>query len=372
MSPISPLVVAPGSYPPVGNESFRTRIAAAGQTLRQAGIRTIYLIHGTFVGADPGGLFRAVEAFWPQTGESLRAQFKQAVDALVGQAGNYPADFARLFASSLELPGQPDIAVRTLPWSGENHHLGRAEAAVEILSQLAAEPAEGRVMLWGHSHAGNVLALVSQLLANHASWRETFFHALRTRFRLPLGIGRRRPQWRHVQDALGQSAGPLVGKRFDMVTFGMPIRYDWNPAGCGLLMHFIHHRPQPGLPPTEGPPPESLADLLAARAGDYVQQLGGPGTNLSPSIWDLFTLPANMRLRDLFEPADSLLRLPERLQARRQWSRWGLTELVDYRGLAGERSDECFGHAIYTREECLLFHLEEVARRTAVTAAGPA
>ena len=37
--------------------------------------------------------------------------------------------------------------------------------------------AEGRVLLWGHSHAGNVLALVSNLLRADAAGVDRFFAA---------------------------------------------------------------------------------------------------------------------------------------------------------------------------------------------------
>lgn len=367
MPPTSPpRLVVPESSPPVGSEPFRARAQAAGQVLRRAGIGTIYLVHGTFVGADPAGWIRALESVWPGTSASLRARLKQAVDALLGEAGNYTPAYARLLAESLAVAGEPPIAVRPWAWSGENHHLGRAEAAVELLAELAADRSPGRVLLWGHSHAGNVFALVTRLLADGAPWRDAFFAAAQSYYyQWPLGLGTTRPVWPRVRQLLNEPGGPLSGRSLDVVTFGTPIRYAWNRAGCGLLLHLIHHRPQPGLPADDGPPPKSLDDLLAARGGDYVQQLGGPGTNLPPWLGDPGAWWADRRMGPVVEPGDSLGRLPERLQARRQWSPTGRTLLVDYRSLAGELSDECFGHAIYTRRECLLFHLETVAQSLA-------
>ena len=32
------------------------------------------------------------------------------------------------------------------------------------------------------------------------------------------------------------------------MTFGTPIRYGWDSGGYARLLHFIHHRPAPGLP----------------------------------------------------------------------------------------------------------------------------
>ena len=61
-----------------------------------------------------------------------------------------------------------EIKVDRFDWSSGNDHLARAEAAVKLFNRLADLPidlATERLLLWGHSHAGNVFALLTNLLA---------------------------------------------------------------------------------------------------------------------------------------------------------------------------------------------------------------
>jgi hypothetical protein len=71
----------------------------------------------------------------------------------------------------------------------------------------------------------------------------------------------------------------------DVVTLGTPVRYGWDAAGYGNLLHFIHHRPVDGLPDDRAPFLPSAEDILQAKQGDCVQQLGIAGTNFTPPAW---------------------------------------------------------------------------------------
>ena len=73
--------------------------------------------------------------------------------------------------------------------------------------------------------------------------------------------------------------------RLDVVTLGTPVRYGWDAAGYGNLLHFIHHRPVDGLPDDRAPFLPSAEDILQAKQGDCVQQLGIAGTNFTPPAW---------------------------------------------------------------------------------------
>jgi hypothetical protein len=54
-------------------------------------------------------------------------------------------------------------------WSSENHHVGRLEGALGLVRALATHAElgapRGRILILGHSHAGQVFALVTQLLS---------------------------------------------------------------------------------------------------------------------------------------------------------------------------------------------------------------
>lgn len=77
----------------------------------------------------------------------------------------------------------------------------------------------------------------------------------------------------------------LRSVRLDVVTLGTPVRYGWDADGYGNLLHFIHHRPVDGLPDDRAPFLPSAEDILQAKQGDCVQQLGIAGTNFTPPAW---------------------------------------------------------------------------------------
>ncbi|MCA9218780.1 MAG: hypothetical protein KDA71_00555, partial [Planctomycetales bacterium] len=139
---------------------------AVGRAYRAADVRAIYLIHGSFVGADALGLFREVARVSSAAAEPLRRLQKQLLDALAKDAGNYTPEFAREFEHAITIDGGPTVPVRLFHWSSENHHIGRADGAVQLLAAIHDDEAAktGRVLIWGHSHGGNVLALLTNLL----------------------------------------------------------------------------------------------------------------------------------------------------------------------------------------------------------------
>ena len=364
-APTSPHeLLHPAGYPSVDSEPFRRRMRNVGRAMTAADVQAIYLAHGTFVGADALGLFAGLGRIVPQLGDTCRKLSKQTVDSLVGDAGNYTPEFAALFEKSLAGNEGPVIPVRLFQWSSENHHLGRADGAVRLIDELASLKLErgSRILLWGHSHAGNVFALVTNLLAGDRAAVEQFFDAARVYYRWPLLGCIDIPLWLHVEQLLLEGPNPLDGVDLDMVTFGTPIRYGWDTAGYAQLMHFVNHRPAAGLPPYRAPFPPAPERVLAAADGDYVQQFGIAGTNFMPSLFAWRSWWADNRLHRLFEPHVSPAGLTERIGLGARVPAEGTTLLVNYGEPAGNLTQHLLGHAVYTRQEWLLFHAEEVAR----------
>ena len=258
-------------------------------------------------------------------------------------------------------PGLSHIPVRLFPWSGQNNHIGRADAAVQLIDELGRRPRidRQRVLLWGHSHAGNVFALMTNLLAADQVSRNRFFNAARIYYRWPLMGHVDVPRWRRVRRRFDQRHDPIGVVPFDLVTFGTPIRYGWDTAGYAQLLHFIFHRLTEGLPYYQAPFPPTPARLLNATNGDYVQQFGVAGTNLMPSPLAWRSWLADVRLHRLLQPNLHDSDLLERLQTGARIPAEGTTLLVDY----GPDDTEMAGHAVYTRRHWLLPHAEEVARR---------
>ncbi|MCA9121921.1 MAG: hypothetical protein H6822_26715 [Planctomycetaceae bacterium] len=336
-----------------------------GQVLRAADVRAIYLVHGSFVGADASGLFREIARVSSTAAEPLRRLQKQLLDALAKDTGNYTVEFANEFESAVEIPGEPHLPVRLFNWSSENHHIGRADGAVRLIEALFDDEAAklGRVLIWSHSHGGNVLALMTNLLGGDSETREQFFHACRSYYRWP-GFNRvDLADWTRVRDLLETEPSRARASLLDLVTFGTPVRYGWDSNGYGRLLHFIHHRPVPGIDPTASAFPRDAEEVFAARYGDYVQQFGIAGTNFAPGVWAWRAGLADVRLGRLLQPRIRKRKLFERLKSDTRTHDEGTNLLVDYGLPTGHIGQHIAGHAVYTRQDWLLFHAEEVARR---------
>jgi hypothetical protein len=337
-----------------------------GQLLRHGKVAAVYLSHGTFAGDDAFGLVGELGRLFPTASDAVRRVIKDLVDAAAADVGNYTGRYAELFEQSINdgLP-EPRIPVRRFNWSSENNHIGRADGAVRLIDELASLqlPAGQRLLLWGHSHAGNVFALMTNLLGSNHAARQEFFEAARVYYRWPVVGCVDIPIWRRVREMLLAGENPLRDTPLDIVTFGTPIRYGWNEAGFSRLMHFINHRPAEGRPPYLAPFPPVLERVLAAVDGDYVQQFGIAGTNFIPSIFSWRSWWADRSLNRLLQPTQQTYDPRERFRTGARVPDTGETRLVDYGLPGGTLAQHFAGHAVYTKTEWLSFHAEEVARR---------
>jgi len=324
----------------------------------------VYLAEGIPLGAEGVRILASLARALPAAHPALRQVIKRFAERRSTPPDNFGKAFARWFEAAINPPDEPRVPVRLLPWSGENHHLGRADGAVRLIDRLASlEPDRpGRVLLWGHGHAGNVFALATNLLAANAEKAERFFRAAEVYYRWPLVGCVDVPVWQRVRQWLSCRRRPPHAVPLDIVTFGTPIRYGWDSAGYSRLLHFIYHRPAEGLPEYLAPFPPDVDKVMAAAERDYVQQLGIAGTDVTPprSAWRARL--ADHRLRGLLETDLAGEGLPARFKAGAIVPDRGTTLLVDYGPSEGGIAQHHAGHAVYTRREWMLFHAEEVAR----------
>ena len=330
------------------------RMRDAGKRLVRNRVKKLFLIHGTFVGNDAFGILEHLSSVVPSLSADLREISKRWVDQLTGDVANYTKEAAKSFDDSLGAIGVVDLG---FTWSSENSHLGRAHAAVTLLDRLLRlelDP-DDRIMLWGHSHGGNVFAILSNLLANE--------HESCSKF-LEIGQGyfRDHDEWTEVRAALEVFDGPHpLAKKLDIVTFGTPVRYGWDRDGYTRLLHFVHHRTADGLPDyrTPAPLPQKLSDILNATYGDWVQTIGIAGTNTSPTILEVGKYRANIPMKRLLESGLSGINI---MQLRNRWGiripHEGTTLLVDY-----DAESDLMGHGVYTKKVWLPFHIQEVLQR---------
>lgn len=359
------------SGPPAEPSSpeFAQRLAAAGETFGRANVAAVYCIHGTFCGNDPLGLLTELSRAAPRLSETLRRASKGVADFFLGETGNYTPGFAARMERLLSDGAERPIDVRLFHWSSLNHHVGRADGAVRLIDELArrasgwvaASDAPPRVQLWGHSHGGNVMALVSNLLGAKEEARAEFFHAARSFYRKGRSQRVDMPAWERVESLLAEPEHPVRSIELDMVTYGMPVRYGWDPGGYAKLLHIVNHRPHADHPPHRAKYPPHFWRVLAGSGGDFMQHVGIAGTNFMPLPLALRTWRADRRLGELLQGQVEPRWLRSRLKLGVRVPEEGQTLLIDYDDPAWFPLRHFVGHAHYTRSRWLPMHCEQIA-----------
>ncbi len=353
---------------------FAEQLAAAGTAFGQARVAAIYCVHGTFSGNDALGLLTELSRFAPNFSRSLSGIVKRTVDHVVGEISNYLPEYAATMQAGLSAGADRTIPVKLFHWSSQNNHVARADGAMRLLDKLAqlavAMPTEEldaanppRVVLWGHSHAGNVFALLTNLLGSDTKARDTFFETAQTFYQPWLRRGTDMPVWPHVRKLLEDAEHPLRKLALDIVTFGTPIRYGWDTGGYANLLHFIYHHPDQGKAEYLGPQSIKLQRLLGAIDGDFVHQIGVSGSNCMPNPCAVRTLMADWRLDKFLERNITRENYFSRLAHGTRVPDEGTTLLVDYNKIERGVHRHFAGHALYTRRKWLPFHCRQVAER---------
>jgi hypothetical protein len=352
------------SGPPVGSREFKRRMRDVGERLKAAKIGALYLLHSSFAALDSVGILVSLARHYRAGSASVRRIAARLVDADARDAGSYTSEYGALLEAAIGEDGEDTVTstVKLASWSSENHHLGRADAAVRLIDEVAAlELVPGqRVMLWGHGHAGNVFAIMSQLLSSEMAAVEQFFNAAAVYYRWPLTGLVDIAVWHRVRQLLRHDRERLAGRPIDWITFGTPVRYGWKLRDSDNLLHFIHHRPAAVGPAHLALFPSRPEDVLDASCGDYLQQVAIAGTDTPPLplVWRSWL--ADRRLGRLLAPDEALRDLAGRLETGMRVPDCGTSLLVDYGAPRGAAAEQLAGHAVYTRLEWLLFHAEQV------------
>jgi hypothetical protein len=269
---------------------------------------------------------------------ALRGLTRAQVTRVLGDLSNFAPEYVETLVAAT------GIEAIEFTWSGENHHAARVQEAVRLARVLAKHARETlgpdeRFLLIGHSHGGQLFALLSQLIARARGYDEL--------------VGAAAARGEDIR-ALEQDLERLRACAFDVTTFGTPPRYDYVPGPGFRLLHLVNYRATPGRL-------ASLRGLLHTRRGDYVHYLGAPGSDWpAPSARDR-TL--NERLDRVLGAGTDVRAWLRHLALGLRVSPYGHTLLVDY----GDQAHVVpnfwatgFGHAAYTRREGMLFHLQLV------------
>jgi hypothetical protein len=322
-----------------GTPEWRAAMADLGARMRAAGTRLVVFVHGSFVGDDPLALARTLEGVMPvlpDLARVLRGFTRAQVSRLLGDLSNFPRDYVAALGDAT------GIEAIDFTWSGENHHAARVQEAVRLARVLALHrggalgPGD-RVLLVGHSHGGQLFALLSQLVARSRAHDE-----------LVEAAAARGEDVAVLEEHLER----LRRCAFDVATFGTPPRYAFAPGF--RLLHLVNHRKTARA--------RSLRGLFHTRHGDYVHRLGAPGSD-----WPALSAKdraLNQRLDRVLGAGSDLRAWLRHVGQGLRVSPHGHTVLVDYGDQAGVVPNfwaTGFGHAAYTRRDAMLFHLRLVA-----------
>lgn len=317
---------------------WRAEMHAVGERLAAAGVDAVVFVHGTFTGSDPLSASRTVERALPGIGRelarTLRKKTRGYVQRVLGDLGNFGGGYVRLFEEAVRPPGAR-IPCTDFVWSSENHHVGRLEGALGLIRALATHAELGaggrsRLLVIGHSHAGQVFALVTQLLARSIA-TEAILDVARAR---SLDVA-----------ALEADLETLEGRGVDFVTFGAPARYAWATVEGVRALHVI------------GVAPEGAK---ASLSGDLIRRFGGEGSDFPPL--DLEDRRINATLAQSLGAGFAPAKLAAALRSGMALPAHGAIAFVEYaeKGLSSVVSSG-LGHGTYTRLDAMLFHARLVA-----------
>jgi hypothetical protein len=388
----------PGPAP--DSPEWTQAMALHGQALSCAGVRTLVFLHGAIHGTDVFGAQRLDEAGGLKRGysrgvsglDALLACMRQQSNGIpllpggvtpplkndeatrnlldddIGDAGNFTQASMTLVRSAVNTTvTRPIACLRTL-WASEHHHLGRAIAAVKLINELRAHceaqslTAGDRILVQAHGQAGLVLALTSNLLCPSPITGRAKFLSILTSYADQSG----QPELASVVTRVNSiltGGSPFNDAALDIVTFGQPVRYGWDPSGIGKLLHIVNHRNlridnKTWLAKMELP--QITMEMPIAWGGDYVQELAVAGTDAVPQTEP--AKAANKALWEMVEPFDGFERWLECARRAVRFPGEGRCLLVDYKDSTGSMNprEHYYGHAAYTRKSSLLFNTSQI------------
>ena len=149
-----------------GTDKWERKMLANGNILQANKVCLVLLVHGTFVGDDPLGISNMLESINKTLADTLRKKQKALINDLAKDIGNYTPEYREALSNTLSIPCE------LVTWSSGNYHLARLKGVVELAQILARKVSAGkiqsdnRILILGHSHAGQLFALLTSFLAN--------------------------------------------------------------------------------------------------------------------------------------------------------------------------------------------------------------
>ena len=330
-------------------EEWKQKMSAHGESLRNNNVRQILLVHGTFTGDDALGLIHLLDPINITFADLLRKKSRDLINRLAQSVGNYTSDYAGNLGTASNIPCELFV------WAGGNYHHARIQGTLDLAQYIATKINEDnildneRLLILGHSHAGQLFALLTSFLAEDEQSQSLY------------QIMEMLEKFSGEKSKLIKNLKIIKKINLDFVTFGTPVRYSWGKYKKSRLMAVVNHRSK-----------VRLSGILSTRDGDYVQQWGVEGTDmLSNEEFDT-TLDKG---KDI-----SLLRANLEREKRREPKYINgdpVTEtcLVNYLDNSGfplfflnplsvpHCIKTLFGHGVYTQEHTMLFNLSIIVNK---------
>lgn len=314
--------------------AWQAAMHEVGLTLKSQGVRHILLAHGTFVGDDPVGLVNFSRIVLPGLSPRLVRRIRTSVKAynnfLAQDLGNFPPIAIKLMERSLGIP------CSDFTWSSANHHWARMVGAYDLILRLAQITTDfapsDRIVLVGHSHAGQLFALVAALICPEAT---------------PI----KEPLLAFFERHFGSLAGVLAGidyRRLVFVTLGTPRRYPWPQMMRNQVVHIVNHR---GDSLATG----SVRRALQTFSGDYVQRYAVSGSDFR-AVNKTERL-GNAELDQILGPGEHLptwRRLARNPERPLNWGHSLLVDFGDQSRLGPNFVATILGHGTYTKGKHML------------------
>lgn len=321
---------------------WQNKMRDLGRRLKEAKVGLIYFVHGTFAGEDPLGLVKLFEQRYPYFGWLCKVSNKEIINTAMGDCGNYTSEYVKLFKMAIDT----EICCDEFIWNSENNHLGRLKGSIDLVEKIANDI--GRIPLWGervllvgHSHAGQLFALMTNFLEQAPEVDRLLTIARDGNIDI-LRFKKDLEKTRTVQ--------------LDYVTCGTPLRYKWGDGwkdGKYKLLNIINHRGDGFLAGGDISTIKFYWNFPRTKDGDYVQQLAITGLD-----FDLND-PLNERLDGILGKGGGIMQVWKDIEVRMRVSPYGKTILVDYKDNSmyfPNCGKTLFGHGVYTRFEKMLFN----------------
>lgn len=321
------------------SQDWQKKMRDLGRRLKDAKVGLIYFVHGTFAGDDPLGLIKLFEQKYPYFGKLCKVFNKKIIDKTMGDCGNYTSEYVELFKKAIDT----EIYCDEFIWNSENNHLGRLKGSIDLVKKIASDingkmPSWGeRVLLIGHSHAGQMFALMTNFLAQSPGVDSL------------LTIAR---DGNIDTSRFDEYLQKIRTVHLDYVTCGTPLRYKWG-NGAYKLLNVINHRKDGFLAGGDINTARFYVNFPRTKDGDYVQQLAIAGSDLDMNN------SLNKQLDRILGKGEDMQKLLENVKARMRIPSYGKTILVDYKDnntYLPNCRETLFGHGVYTRFEKMLFN----------------